>query len=255
MSVEDGIEIAKLAFRAPPFWKADVELWFLQVEANFKTAGITCPKTQFHFIVSALDMEVLSYVRDLVKSPPPENPYDALKSRIISQFMRSEDSRLRTLLQDLQLGDLRPSELLHKMRVLAESKISDEILKTLWFQRLPRSMQQILSISSDSLEKLSEIADKINEISDLNPDVSVVRKNSDHVNTTEIQELKTQILALTEKVDRLGRSRSRDRFEPRNRSRSNGRNKKVDKPYCWYHFKFGKNAKKCLKPCTFSENC
>ena len=51
------------------------------------------------------------------------------------------------------------------MQILAENKISEEVLKQLWLQRLPIHMYQILSISKDKLSDLSQIADTICEVS------------------------------------------------------------------------------------------
>ena len=77
-----------------------------------------------------------------------------LKGRICKQYAQSKNARLRTLLQDLQLRDQRLTHLLHQMQILAENKISEEVLKQLWLQRLPIHMQQILSISKDKLSDL-----------------------------------------------------------------------------------------------------
>ncbi|GFR04195.1 hypothetical protein TNCT_588411 [Trichonephila clavata] len=49
------------------------------------------------------------------------------------------------------LGDRRSSQLLQKMHTLDGKKITEEGLKVLWLQRLPVSMQQILSVSSEDL--------------------------------------------------------------------------------------------------------
>ncbi|GBM51552.1 hypothetical protein AVEN_79965-1 [Araneus ventricosus] len=112
-------------------------------------AGISEDSTKYHALVSALDSRILSQARDIVLAPPRDNAYTALKERIISLFSQSERARLRQLLQDLHLGDLRPSQLLSQMKNLAGDKTSAELLRTLWLQRLPIRMQQILSACKD----------------------------------------------------------------------------------------------------------
>lgn len=249
-------EIARVAFRAPPVWKTEINLWFLQVESNFVMSGIEKELTKFHCVVAALDMEVLSYVKDIVEVPPTDNPYTVLKERIVKRFTQSESSRLRTLLQELYLGDKKPTQLLHEMRSLAGSQISDDVLKTLFIQRLPINIQQILSISKDKLDDLAQIADKINEVSCFG-----TSSTEHNISSVDLKELQSQISELSEKVEKLtfrqksyNGSKFRQRSGSRPRSNSNNVNNTSEKQYCWYHFKFGKNAKKCVGKCSYSEN-
>ena len=255
-------ELSRIAWRAPAFWKADVELLFFQVESSFKTSGITSEHTKFHAVVSVLDAEVLSYVRDLVIKPPAQEPYTALKKRISLQFTQSETARLRTLLQDMYLGDKRPSRLLQEMKSLSGDKTSPDFLKTLWLQRLPVNMQQILSISSGSLDELSLIADKIGEVSESRGEVAAAHVPDRGSNTSlgdsssELEKLKAQIETLQTSVKRLSRGQDRDfRNRTRRSSRSASRGPSREKPYCWYHYKFKDQAKNCVQPCRYnSEN-
>nr|XP_012136803.1 PREDICTED: uncharacterized protein K02A2.6-like [Megachile rotundata] len=135
------------------------------MEAQFKTSGITVDDTRFNYIVQALDTEILTEVSDLILSPPSTGRYERLKARLIEVFADSETRRMKTLLTDLDLGDRRPSQLLRQMRDLAQDKISESALRSLWLQRLPAHMQAILSASEDDLNRLSQAADKIAEIS------------------------------------------------------------------------------------------
>ena len=238
-------EVSKLAFKAPPLWKNDVELWFIRIEASFKTSGISLEETKFYNVIASLDADTLVCVRDIVSSPPTENPYTILKARIIKQYTQTESSRLRTLLQDLQLGDRKPSQLLLEMQNLADKKISDEVLKEIWLQRLTVNLQQILSISKDGLSELSVIADRIYDIS-VSSDISTVSQEN------HIQSLQAQISELSSKLDKLT-VQARGSFRSRRRSRSSSTSKEK-KPFCWYHFKFAEKAKKCVKPCSFNLN-
>lgn len=245
--------ISRVAFKAPPLWRNNVDLWFLQIEAQFFLSGIVNSTTKFHHVIAVLEGDVLSYVADVVRRPPVHNPYEALRERLIDQFSDSETARLKILLSELQLGDKKPSSLLHEMQNLAAQKIDDKLMKVLWLQRLPITMQQILSASNDPLSVLATNADKIAEISTMTPVVNSIEDNS------RLGRLESQISMLTDQVSKLLKnqrprsfSRSRD-FNSRRRSRSSSASTKKDE-VCWYHTKFAHNARKCIQPCNFSEN-
>ncbi|GBN02739.1 hypothetical protein AVEN_50973-1 [Araneus ventricosus] len=97
-------ELVRVAFRAPPFWETDPDLWVLQLESQFKLSSISTDETKFQSVVAALDSKVLSYVSDIVRNPPADNKYDALKTLILNYFSQSQSTKLLVLLQDLQLG-------------------------------------------------------------------------------------------------------------------------------------------------------
>ncbi|GBN16996.1 hypothetical protein AVEN_140112-1 [Araneus ventricosus] len=51
------------------------------------------------------------------------------------------------------------------MKSLASFKISAQLLRTLWLQRLPIQMQQIILACKDELPYLASISDKVHEMS------------------------------------------------------------------------------------------
>ncbi|GFR05779.1 retrovirus-related Pol polyprotein from transposon 297 [Trichonephila clavata] len=134
------------------------------VESALKAAKITVDATKFHCVVAALGSSVLNCIVDILKSPPATDSYGALIERNVDYFAESEPARLKTLFQDMTLGDKRPSQLLQEMRTLAGNKVTEEGLKVLWLQRLPVAMQQIFSVNSEDLTGLTKVADKIFEV-------------------------------------------------------------------------------------------
>lgn len=95
------------------------QLWFFQWEAQFTTSNITTEQTKFNHIVGVIESNILDYVSDIVLNPPPNNQYKAIKERLIRQFEATDQQKLKSLLEELTLGDLRPSDLLRKMKVLS----------------------------------------------------------------------------------------------------------------------------------------
>ena len=81
--------------KLPPFWPADPQVWFAQVDAQFATLGITAQKTKFDSIIASLSPEVATEVHDLILQPPREEPYDRLKEQLIKHTGISEQRKLQ----------------------------------------------------------------------------------------------------------------------------------------------------------------
>lgn len=246
------VEVARIQIKAPPFWKANPALWFCQLEAQFEMNRMTADKSKYFTVVAAIESSILNQVSDLVLNPPDRDMYTTLKTRLLGVFVDSEQSRLKKLLGEIELADQKPSFLLREMRNLAGNAISSELLKTLWLQRLPSNIQAILSISSEDIERLSVMADKIFETT-IN---SEIHKISSRPNDSTSLDLKlTQISKeLSELKSDLSRGRNFDNkakaFKPRSRSQTPaGRSTKSK--LCWYHSKFGEKAAKCVGECNF----
>ena len=135
-----------ISLQLPPFWPDDPVVWFAQVEAQFLTHGITSQSTQFSYVISSLQPEIVQEIRDLLISPSTETPYNALKATLIHHTSASEQKRLHQLLIAKELGDHQPSQLLHRMRqLLGDNVLEDGILRQLFLQRLPQNIQLILA--------------------------------------------------------------------------------------------------------------
>lgn len=65
---------------------------------------------------------------------------------------------------DMTLGDKKPSQLLREMRELAVGNAKDDIIHSLWLQRLPDNIKPMLAMSENlDLNTLAEMADRIIE--------------------------------------------------------------------------------------------
>lgn len=258
--------IERVAMKVPPFWEDSPEIWFAQIEAQFTNAEITTDQTKFNTVVGAIESKILTQVADAVLKPPAENKYDNLKQKILEAFSESEHKKMSKLLDNIALGDQKPSSLLNEMRRLCTIDISDDFLKTLWLQRLPTQARVMLSTNNAPLPELAKIADKIVEIGNL----SAVNGISAPQNGSLLDSI-TQLTKAVEKLqnhwdkkissNNKSRSKSRNRpHTPQNSSTNNssphGKKKQYDK--CWYHYRFGAKANKCGgtydAPCNFQKN-
>lgn len=247
--------VARIAFKAPPFWRANPELWFIQLESQFVVSGITTDSTKYHCVVSALDGDVLGLISDIIRQPPAVNKYNAIKDRIILNYADSETVRLKMLVKDIELGDKRPSHLLREMQDLAGNSISSNTLRSLFLQRLPVSVQQILTVCTEreaDLASLAEKADQILEVTQNSPTISAVQVTKDD---SRVERLENEIDKLSEAIQRLSRSRAQNKDRSKSRGhRSKSNRRPTSKPLCWYHYKYGADAKKCLPPCNYDQN-
>ena len=115
--------ISAISLKLPTFWPKEIDTWFAQVEAQFATRGISVEKTKFDYLVASLPPEAATEVRDLILTPPTDEPYTQLKTTLIRRFDRSDQQKLQQLLSGLVLGDSKPSQLLRRMRQLCVVEI------------------------------------------------------------------------------------------------------------------------------------
>lgn len=247
-------EIAAVRVRVPPFWRVNPKLWFSQIESQFINAGITKDSTKYHTLVGSVESDILNAVSHIIESPPPTEMYETLKKALLIEFQESEEKRLQRLLENVCIGDRKPSALLREMRQLSSGKVSDEIMKSLWFQRLPSTIKAILSVSSDSLDKLAEMADKINvQIGDSN--INELSNQQLEPSNSRLDQIENQMQNILDRIEALNinqRGRSRSQSVRRKSTRSRGNSMSST---CWYHSNFGAKATRCRSPCSFkSEN-
>lgn len=237
--------------RIPQFWRDRPTLWFVQLEAVLDSSKPN-DDAKYQVVIANLDKQDLEQISDILIAPPATGKFDAIKTRLISVYEESEEKRVQRLFHNLDIGDLQPSQLLRRMRDLAgKSGTPDSVLQVLWMGKLPSHVRAILSTSSGNLDTLALTADKI--LAHCQPAIQPIAAVSSHSERSlldKIEQLQKRIEELTFKQER---SRSRDRWSNRrSRSRSNSKSRQTDT--CYYHKRFGKEARKCTQPCKFSEN-
>lgn len=240
-------EISRVSVKPPAFCKEQPDLYFIQMESQFAVAGITVDQTKFHHVVSSLDAKYLQHVGEIIRNPPAANKYEAVKKAIIDEFTDSDQKKVRTLIKEIELGDLKPSQLLKRMKELARDKINDDVMKTLWMERLPESIRAVISIVDGDAAQMALQADKMLEIHRFSgTGVSAVQ--STNPLQLEIEALRQEIAVL--KAGRPGRMEEKSQNNGHGRSRSKS---KVRFPFCRYHYRFGDKAKKCVEPCQYKK--
>lgn len=268
------ISAVTVNLRLPPFWPADPELWFAQVEAQFACRRITTQRTRFDHVVSSLSPEFAAEVRDLLLKPPTDNPYTVLREQLIRRTAASEQRRLQQLFTTEDLGDRKPTQLLRRMQQLLGDRpgVTDgSFLQELFLQRLPHNVRMVLASTPDTfgLDKLAEMADKIMEVAAPSisaastPTVSTPTVAANSTPLAPVEQLRAELTRLEKLIHKLAhtqsssRSSSRSSSQPRSTRRSptpTPISSNSDLSYCWYHQKFGEQAQKCRQPCAWPLN-
>ncbi|GBM60202.1 hypothetical protein AVEN_273511-1 [Araneus ventricosus] len=217
--------VSAVAIKTPAFWSDKQELWFAQIVSQFALGNISVDSTKFHYVIAALNSDYLPCVSVLVLNPPQNDTYNSLKTRLIAQRLR-----LRKFFSGMELGGKKLSTLLYKKKRLASDRISPELLKGLWMQRLPVQIQQISSLRSDNLQVLSKMADSIFEISK----GGLVASVSANFESSDVSKFENRLAAIE---NRLLRLKVRRGSLSRGNSEVRSSNKRK---YCWWHFQFGK---------------
>ncbi|GFV54637.1 uncharacterized protein TNCV_3843591 [Trichonephila clavipes] len=237
---------------------------FSDLSMNMKKmirSSISSDDTKYSALVANLDAETLSYVSDIVLSPPNSDKYHTLSQRLITQFSDSETQKIKKLLTDLQLGDEKPSHLLRKMKELSNGQLQDDFLQSLWLQRMPPHIQTVLSASSESLDKLAIIADKVSEVVGASSTICAAKtvpppsQSSSCSAQPTMDSLARQIQELSLQVAELTRERNSSRHQryssDRRRSYSRSRSVNRGSGICYYHRRYKEQARKCVSLCAF----
>ena len=204
MSLEDRVRDAgavteAVSLKLPPFWPADPDVWFSQVEAQFSTRRITTQQTKYDYVVASLSPEFATEVHDIILHVP-DNPYDTLKQQLIQRTCPPEQRRLQQVLHSLELGDRKPTQLLWRMQqLLGDSATAAEgpLIRGPFLQRLPTNVRMVLasSAANKTLEEMAELADKIVDIGP--PRVSAVTPSG------SMDSLRAEVKHLTDLVSTL----------------------------------------------------
>lgn len=252
----------------PPFIRRDVGLWFIQVEALFRTSQVTDDQQRYDLTLAALDQIAANEVRELLEDPPETEKFKSLKKALMDRLAVSEESRIRQILANQQIGDRKPSQFLRQLKAKAGADFSIPVLTSIWKEALPLDVQMILAGNPNlDLDHMADMADKIMSVAKPARAIAAVVESEN-----QISALTKQIAALTSKFENhlsrfekyreskksdSGADREYDhpRGQKRERSRSRSRTRKSDsRGFCWYHSRFGKKARKCEQPCEWKDS-
>ncbi len=105
-----------------------MEMWLTVVDSQFVTRGITQELTKFHYVVGALTPDLADRLRHIICNPPSDKPYTAMREAITKLTALSDRQRYMGLMNDVELGDRTPSQLLrHLENLIGDCKFAPDL--------------------------------------------------------------------------------------------------------------------------------
>ena len=252
------------------FTKENPSGWFRYFNALCLRNRLGSDVQKIDALVSCLDSDTFLDVQPLLDG---EHTVAQIETFLTQKFSKSLDQRLQELLNLPSLGDLKPSDFLSQARcAISALDMSDAVLCEILMMKLPHEVQTTLSIILGCpLDEFSRAADR-----------AMRRFSSNQVDgqflgvaSSKIQQLEREVDSLKYKLNRnqsgssssyayprqsFSRPQYFDRyphFRPRfyqSRSYNNGPSHGPSRAMlCFYHQRFGPNARKCVRPCSWNQ--
>ena len=244
---DSSIAAAAPVFNLPPFTATDAAPWFHRVEALFRLRSITSSSRKADYVIGALPTEVFSQISIwLTRRGTDAILYDDLKLQIIKRCSPTPEERSKRLMDLLRLplGDQRPSTAFQEMRALSTLLLPDgsttslDLLRVLWLLRLPHEVRgHITGFASMSEDDLLDQADSLLGASKL-------AATSSAATVTVDEDTHDETYAMAAQQRRHPRSFTFQKSQVEGRRRS----------LCYFHNRFGRDARQCRAPCSWSKN-
>ena len=230
------IIVAATELKLPTFWTTNPEVWFLRAEAQFRK--ITKQSSKFDKVILALDESTAARVLEMIRNPP-ENPYDALKAKLLAKYDLSDYERAIKILDMPALEDEKPSLLMDRMTsVIGSRHRADDcfIFRANFIRKLPEDIRAILA--GERFDTCGDLATRADMI-------WLGRRASE--NTSSAICLATNGIDTNEVSKKTNKpAASFSEFARKFELRPNGP--------CVFHAFYREKALKCKTPCNWQEN-
>ncbi|KAM9310038.1 uncharacterized protein KZ484_025989 [Pholidichthys leucotaenia] len=217
-----------VAVKLPDFWQHILRSWFHHTEAQFALRGITADDTKFYRVVAALDARTAQQVASLLDQPPAHDRYVALKAAQTRCYTLSDCERAERLLRRSKLGDGSAVDLMEKMFALMGTDDGHFLFAHLFLRNLPTEARVVLAnsllLAVRDYRALAQEADRI-----------ILTTRALTVNAAASEPSETTRGGEEPPTAAGAKERQRDTL-------------------CFYHCRFGGNARRCAPPCQFKRS-
>lgn len=226
--------VASVAVKLPPLSIKAPGVWFRRAEAKFRLSGISSSITMADHTLSAMSEGTADLFQAWLSEQPEELRYEDLKDYIMSRFSLPASERAQRALK------------------LAEQPLGDSTARDRW-----EELQSLLILPATDDDKAPKVSLEREIFLQGLPDP--VRQGLPNAHTLVIKELITQADRLLD-AHKATKHRaptfevSTDNVDicAATQASRNQRGKQNDNPtleLCFYHARFGENAKKCRPNC------
>ncbi|KAK3887043.1 hypothetical protein Pcinc_008808 [Petrolisthes cinctipes] len=238
-----------------PFCPGEATSWFRRVEIQFRLRKVTDPRTKADYVLEAIPEHFFPRVAAWLdnQDQSKDMEYESLKSYLLQEFTLTVSARAQHLLglPQLPLGDTTAHTAWNEMQALATLPDLDpttnkprrvDLLRELWLQRLPPNVRSALHEADDSpMDDLIKKADNL---------INAARasRKPDTVYSAPTEEFPDINAAKSTFHKRAPNSQARN-YNPDYHT-----HKLQTHGLCYYHFKFGAGARKCLPGCQWPKN-
>ena len=238
---------ASPALALPSFTATNPAPWFQRVEALFRLKGITSDGRKADYVIGALPADVFDKISHWLDSKGSDTIlYSELKPAVIRLCEPSAEEKGQRILELMRtpLGDQRPSDALRELWSLSKVLLPDgttkplDLVRLIWMTRLPAELRPHISdFAARSDEELLRLADSVQSTSRLVQPSAAIH----------------QVAPPSPEDDDAVLAAKRRYVHPR---ANNGRpaSDVIHKTLCYYHRRFGKDARSCRPPCHYSKN-
>ena len=244
--VEKAIEADRMSenyhkIRLPTWNPAEPQLWFVECEDLFTLAKVKDEdqKTKAILVRRELPAEVKNNIKDLILKPNPSSEYTDLKEAIIDQHKLSREESYIAI-GNMTLGDQKPSTLGQGILATIPAKCDCDktsdgcdykkwIFECLFKEKLPQSVRNGLVGTELNIKTPSTYLAQADEL--------MASARARQSKSGAVHEVKSG------EVDAVGN---------RGGGKASGHKKQAakQKDVCFNHFKYKKEAWKCLAPAT-----
>lgn len=239
--------------RLPSFWAQAPAMWFAQAECLFELQGVTNQVKRYCYVVASLTHESMRRVSDLVEQRPDQNPYDAIKARLLSALQLTDYQRADKLFELPALGARKPSELMSQMlEICPRGEEKSHLFACLFLRRLPREIRVLLTkVDHKDPKALAEQAD---ELWALHAHDSVVAALQD----TSVDDAALNAIRQTARERPAGSDKKKKSWSNKKKEKSDGQgpslSARLESGLCHTHWIYGEAANTCTKPCSWQGN-
>lgn len=149
------------------FIKEDPEFWFIIVERELETAGITDSKTKTISLIKVLPPHLRDAAKQIITNLTTlDTPFEDLKTLVIKTTVPPESARITQILERERRGGRKVSVFLQHLRLLSGGVNSDNnpFLRSIIIRELPEKIKVIIaSGKTGTLDDIADTADAILE--------------------------------------------------------------------------------------------